>query len=170
METYRLDYVSPIGILEIVGTETAIRSILFVERDEVHFEADETTPDVLKTCYREIEEYFNGRRQSFTFPYEVQGTVFQQDVWQALVMIPYAETTSYRELAVTLGRDRAVRAVGSANGRNRLSIVFPCHRVIGSNGTLTGYAGGLWRKEWLLRHEQTTAYWSLAKKHLPLYI
>lgn len=170
METYRLDYVSPIGILEIVGTEMAIRSILFVERTDVCYEAGETTPDVLNTCYREIEEYFNGRRQSFTFPYEVMGTVFQQDVWQALVMIPYAETTSYRELAVTLGRDRAVRAVGSANGRNRLSIVIPCHRVIGSNGTLTGYAGGLWRKEWLLRHEQTNAYPSLAKKHLPLHI
>ncbi|KAB2860920.1 MAG: methylated-DNA--[protein]-cysteine S-methyltransferase [Exiguobacterium chiriqhucha] len=170
METYRLDYVSPIGILEIVGTEMAIRSILFVERTDVCFEADETTPDVLNTCYREIEEYFNGRRQSFTFPYEVMGTVFQQDVWQALVMIPYGETTSYRELAMTLGRDRAVRAVGSANGRNRLSIVLPCHRVIGSNGTLTGYAGGLWRKEWLLRHEQTNTYSNLSKKHLPLHI
>lgn len=170
MEMYRLDYVSPIGILELVGTETAIHSILFVEREDVRFEVNEMTPDVLNTCYREIDEYFNGRRQSFTFPYEVEGTVFQQDVWQALVMIPYAETTSYRELAVKLGRDRAVRAVGSANGRNRLSIVIPCHRVIGSNGMLTGYAGGLWRKEWLLRHEKTNAYSSLAKKHLPLHI
>lgn len=170
MEMYRLDYVSPIGVLEIVGTGTAIRSILFVERDEICYEADEMTPDVLNTCYLEIDEYFNGRRHAFTFPYEVEGTVFQQDVWQALVMIPYAKTTSYRELAMTLGRDRAVRAVGSANGRNRLSIVIPCHRVIGSNGTLTGYAGGLWRKEWLLRHEQTIAYVSLAKKHLPLHI
>lgn len=170
METYRLDYVSPIGILEIVGTETAIRSILFVERDDVRFETDEMTPDVLKTCHREIEEYFNGRRQTFTFLYEVEGTPFQQDVWRQLATIPYAETTSYRELAMKLGRDRAVRAVGSANGRNRLSIVIPCHRVIGSNGTLTGYAGGLWRKEWLLRHEQKVAYPSLAKKHLPLHI
>lgn len=170
METYRLDYVSPIGMIEIVSTETAIQSILFIERENVQFETDDATPYVLNTCYREIEEYFNGRRQSFTFPYEVQGTVFQQDVWQALAKIPYAETTSYRELAVTLGRDRAVRAVGSANGRNRLSIVIPCHRVIGSNGTLTGYAGGLWRKEWLLRHEQTHTYSSLAKKHLPLHI
>lgn len=164
METYRLDYVSPIGILEIVGTETAIQSILFVEREDVQFETDEGTPEVLNTCYREIDEYFQGRRRSFTFSYEVEGTVFQQGVWQALVMIPYAETTSYRALAVTLGRERAVRAVGSANGRNRLSIVIPCHRVIGSNGTLTGYAGGLWRKEWLLRHEQTNAYADLAKK------
>lgn len=170
MEMYRLDYVSPIGILEIVGTEMAIRSILFVERDDVCFEADKTTPDVLTMCYREIDEYFNGRRQTFTFPYEVEGTPFQQDVWQTLATIPYAVTASYRELAVKLGRDRAVRAVGSANGRNRLSIVIPCHRVIGSNGTLTGYAGGLWRKEWLLRHEQANAYSGLAKKHLPLHI
>lgn len=168
METYKLDYVSPIGILELVGTATAIRSMMFVDRADVRCDGEGTTPDVLKWCQRELAEYFNGTRQTFTFPYEVEGTMFQQDVWQALATIPYAETISYRELAVKLGRDRAVRAVGSANGRNRLSIVIPCHRVIGSNGTLTGYAGGLWRKDWLLRHEQASGP-SLAKKHLPFH-
>ncbi|MCT4784510.1 MULTISPECIES: methylated-DNA--[protein]-cysteine S-methyltransferase [Exiguobacterium] len=154
MEIYKLDYVSPIGMMELVATQTAVQSILFVEREEVLFEANDHTPDVLTWCYREIDDYFKGKRRAFTFPVTVEGTMFQRDVWHTLTTIPYAETTSYRELAVKLGRDRAVRAVGSANGRNRLSIVVPCHRVIGSNGTLTGYAGGLWRKEWLLRHEQ----------------
>ena len=154
MEIYKLDYVSPIGMMELVATQTAVQSILFVEREEVLFEANDHTPDVLTWCYREIDDYFKGKRRAFTFPVTVEGTMFQRDVWHTLTTIPYAETTSYRELAVKLGRDRAVRAVGSANGRNRLSIVVPCHRVIGSNGTLTGYAGGLWRKEWLLRHER----------------
>jgi len=154
MEIYKLDYVSPIGMMELVATQTAVQSILFVEREKVLFEANDHTPDVLTWCYREIDDYFKRKRRAFTFPVTVEGTMFQRDVWHTLTTIPYAETTSYRELAVKLGRDRAVRAVGSANGRNRLSIVVPCHRVIGSNGTLTGYAGGLWRKEWLLRHEQ----------------
>lgn len=154
MEIYKLDYVSPIGMMELVATQTAVQSILFVEREKVLFEANDHTPDVLTWCYREIDDYFKRKRRAFTFPVTVEGTMFQRDVWHTLTTIPYAETTSYRELAVKLGRDRAVRAVGSANGRNRLTIVVPCHRVIGSNGTLTGYAGGLWRKEWLLRHEQ----------------
>lgn len=154
MEMYKLDYMSPIGMMELVATQATVESILFVERDEVLFEVNAHTPDVLKWCYREIDDYFKKNRRTFTFPVTMAGTTFQRDVWQALTIIPYAETMSYRELARHIGRERAMRAVGSANGRNRLTIVVPCHRVIGSNGTLTGYAGGLWRKEWLLHHEQ----------------
>ena len=112
------------------------------------------TPLVLAECYNQLDEYFKGKRHEFTFPYQLEGTSFQKMVWNALNEIPYSKTWSYKEIALSIGNEKAVRAVGSANGKNKLSIVIPCHRVIGSNGTLTGYAGGLWRKEWLLHHER----------------
>jgi methylated-DNA-[protein]-cysteine S-methyltransferase len=110
---------------------------------------------VLIECERQLDEYFKGKRRTFTFPYQLDGTIFQKKVWEGLTEISYAKTSTYKEIAVSIGNEKAVRGVGSANGRNRLSIVVPCHRVIGSNGKLTGYAGGLWRKEWLLRHERS---------------
>ncbi|MEH7076445.1 methylated-DNA--[protein]-cysteine S-methyltransferase [Neobacillus drentensis] len=149
----KLDYQSPIGVLEIVGTDEAICSILFSEQEKAqHFRNNETS-EVLVECYSQLDEYFKGTRQHFTFPYIFEGTPFQKSVWNALTNIPYAETGSYKDIAVSIGNEKAIRAVGSANGRNKLTIVIPCHRIIGSNGKLTGYAGGLWRKEWLLKHE-----------------
>ncbi len=151
---YKLDYESPIGVIEIIGTDKAILSILFSEENHKETVLQAETPSVLTECYNQLDEYFKGRRKEFTFPYYFEGTDFQKTVWNALTKIPYAKTGSYKDIAVSIGNEKAIRAVGSANGKNKLSIVIPCHRIIGSNGKLTGYAGGLWRKEWLLQHEK----------------
>jgi methylated-DNA-[protein]-cysteine S-methyltransferase len=152
---HKLDYESPIGVIEIISTNKAIRSILFSEKDKKENYLQAETPSVLAECYTQLDEYFKGNRHDFSFPYQFQGTDFQKTVWAALTEIPYAETGSYKDIAVSIGNEKAIRAVGSANGKNKLSIVIPCHRVIGSSGKLTGYAGGLWRKEWLLQHEKS---------------
>eukprot|EP00130_Batrachochytrium_dendrobatidis_P008268 XP_006683143.1 hypothetical protein BATDEDRAFT_14982 [Batrachochytrium dendrobatidis JAM81] len=151
----KLDYKSPIGIIEIIGTNEAISSILFSEKDKPENFLHADTPPVLRECYNQLDEYFKGNLHDFSFPYQVEGTDFQKKVWKALKGISYAKTGSYKDIAVSIGNEKAIRAVGSANGKNKLSIVIPCHRIIGSNGKLTGYAGGLWRKEWLLEHEKT---------------
>lgn len=150
---YKMDYLSPIGVIEIVSVDKAVQSIMFSERDTV-IQHQQEIPDVLLDCYEQLDQYFKGERKEFTFPYEFSGTPFQQTVWTSLITIPYAETASYKNIASSLQKEKAIRAVGNANGKNRLSIVIPCHRIIGSNGKLTGYAGGLWRKEWLLNHER----------------
>lgn len=152
---YKVDYESPIGVIEIAGTHEAIYSILFSEKTEGVNVFHAETPPVLVECYNQLDEYFKGYRHEFTFPYQLEGTSFQKTVWNALNKIPYSKTWTYKEIALSIENEKAVRAVGSANGKNKLSIVIPCHRVIGSNGTLTGYAGGLWRKEWLLQHEKS---------------
>ncbi|MGN7395156.1 methylated-DNA--[protein]-cysteine S-methyltransferase [Peribacillus frigoritolerans] len=153
-ELYKLDYESPIGVIEISGTNDAISSIMFAERDIKINIMQEHRPQVLAESFSQLDEYFKGERREFTFPYTLEGTIFQKNVWNALTGILYANTGSYKDIAVSIGNEKAIRAVGSANGRNKLSIVIPCHRIIGSNGKLTGYAGGLWRKEWLLQHER----------------
>ncbi|WP_175989881.1 methylated-DNA--[protein]-cysteine S-methyltransferase [Bacillus sp. Marseille-Q1617] len=150
---YNKLYRSPIGLIDIQGTDERITSILFIEEQEADDCGDEC-PLVLEECEKQLDEYFKGKRRTFTFPYQLDGTLFQKKVWEALTGVSYAKTSTYKDIAVTIGNEKAVRGVGSANGRNRLSIVVPCHRIIGSNGKLTGYAGGLWRKEWLLRHER----------------
>lgn len=155
MKTYKMYYKSPIGLIEIIGTNEAIYSILFSEEDITEKFLLEETPSVVKACYTQLDEYFKGYRRNFSFPYALEGTGFQRTVWEALKEIPYAEKRSYKDIAISIGNEKATRAVGNANGKNRLSIVLPCHRVIGSNGKLTGYAGGQWRKEWLLQHEHT---------------
>ncbi|WLR55173.1 methylated-DNA--[protein]-cysteine S-methyltransferase [Mesobacillus subterraneus] len=152
---YKLDYESPIGVIEIISTDEAISSILFSEKERMENYLQPGTPSVLAECYTQLDEYFKGNRRDFSFPYQFHGTYFQKTVWEALKEIPYAETGSYKDIAISIGNEKATRAVGSANGKNKLSIVLPCHRVIGSNGKLTGYAGSLWRKEWLLQHEKS---------------
>lgn len=152
---HKLDYESPIGVIEILGTDEAICSIMFTEHDTPQNFKKDNTNKILEDCYCQLDEYFKGVRHEFSFPYIFEGTIFQKTVWNALTGIPYAETGSYKDIAVSIGNEKAIRAVGSANGKNKLSIVIPCHRIIGSNGTLTGYAGGLWRKEWLLNHEKS---------------
>ncbi|MFD1032613.1 methylated-DNA--[protein]-cysteine S-methyltransferase [Metaplanococcus flavidus] len=153
-EVHQVDLQSPIGVVEITGTEEGILSIFFKERDEIVHHPQQDTPQVLKDCLQELAEYFRGERMEFTVPYISTGTEFQGKVWSALTTIGYAETASYRDIAVKVGSDKAVRAVGNANSKNKLSIIVPCHRIIGSTGKLTGYAGTLSRKEWLLKHEQ----------------
>jgi methylated-DNA-[protein]-cysteine S-methyltransferase len=152
---HKLDCESPIGVIEIIGSDEAVCSIMFSEQDRLVNLKQDDTPKVLEECFDQLDEYFKGERHEFTFPYVFEGTEFQKTVWNALTKILYAETGSYKDIADSIGKEKAVRAVGSANGKNKLSIVIPCHRIIGSNGKLTGYAGGLWRKEWLLQHEKT---------------
>ncbi len=142
---------SPIGSLEVVGTEAGILSIEFSERSAVP--AGSPAP-CLKECLRQLEEYFEGRRRTFSLRLDLRGTPFQKRVWNELLKVPFGRTVAYRDIAAALGNPRATRAVGGANHRNPVSIVVPCHRVIGADGSLTGYGGGLRRKEWLLAHEK----------------
>lgn len=106
-------------------------------------------------CFGQLDQYFKGEHHEFTFPYVFEDTDFQKTMWNALTKKSYAETGSYKDIVVSIGNEKAVRAVETANGENKLRIVIPCHRIIGSNGKLTGYAGGVWRKEWLFQHERT---------------
>ncbi|MGG0717486.1 methylated-DNA--[protein]-cysteine S-methyltransferase [Robertmurraya massiliosenegalensis] len=152
---YQLDYLSPLGVVEIVGNEEGIYSIKFSEKDKAEQLLEDEPPNVLVDCRNQLDQYFNGRRKEFTIPYTLEGTNFQKTVWNALTKTPYGQTVSYKDIAALIGNENAVRAVGNANGKNKLSIVIPCHRIVGSSGKLTGYAGGLWRKEWLLKHEST---------------
>lgn len=149
-----LDYASPLGIIEIKGNEEGIFSVLFVERQQVEFYQQADTFAILVNCFTQLDEYFKGERLEFSVPFIIEGTAFQQSVWQALTTVPYGKTASYKEIAILVGNEKAVRAVGTTNSKNLISIIVPCHRIIGANGKLTGYAGGLWRKEWLLEHEQ----------------
>jgi methylated-DNA-[protein]-cysteine S-methyltransferase len=144
-------YESPIGPLEVAGTEEGILSIEFSERSAVP--AGRPAP-CLKECFRQLEEYFAGRRRAFTLRLDLRGTPFQKRVWSELLKVPFGRTVAYRDIAAALGNPRSTRAVGGANHRNPVSIVVPCHRVIGADGGLTGYGGGLRRKEWLLAHEK----------------
>lgn len=156
-------YNSPVGALLIEANETAITKVSFVntaERvvaDENSIPYRETDVPLLRTCMQQLDEYFNGDRFLFDLPLAQAGTAFQQSVWDQLQKIDYGKTLSYLSLSKKLGNAKAIRAVGTANGRNQVAIIVPCHRVIGNNGSLVGYAGDLWRKKWLLNHEAVHA-------------
>ena len=141
---------SPLGVLRISVDENAVTSILFSEEAPSSLPADYP---LLQETINQLNAYFAGKLNTFDLPLKAEGTEFQQKVWRALQDIPYGKTVSYLDIATAIGNPKAVRAVGLANGKNPITIVVPCHRVIGSNGKLVGYGGGLWRKEWLLRHE-----------------
>lgn len=141
---------TPLGFTEIQGDENGISKIHVMNED---VEISTKIPKELKEAVLQLQDYFAGKRTTFTFPLNPSGTDFQKKVWQELLHIPFGKTCSYLELSKKLGDAKAIRAVASANGKNPLWIVVPCHRVIGTNGSLTGYAGGLWRKKWLLEHE-----------------
>ena len=148
-ERYFGYYQSPIGLVEVGGASDAITSLNFVE-----VRRKKLSPNpIVEKALQQVSEYFLGTRREFDLRIAIQGTDFQQSVWQQLLTVPYGHTASYQNIANAVDKPRAVRAVGAANGRNPISIVVPCHRVIGSDGSLTGYGGGLWRKEWLLKHE-----------------
>lgn len=149
---------SPVGQLKLVAHETALVAVLWENENpnRVRLAAlveDLQHPILLKTA-QQLNEYFAGKRQQFDLPLDFEGTAFQQQVWQALLTIPFGETRSYKQIAEQIGNVKAVRAVGAANGKNPISIIAPCHRVIGSGGKLVGFAGGLDNKEILLKLEQ----------------
>jgi methylated-DNA-[protein]-cysteine S-methyltransferase len=151
---------SPVGELTLVASDVGLRAVVWpTDVDRIRFESEpiDGAHPVLDVAVEQLDEYFAGRRTEFDIPLDPVGTDFQLDVWRALAEIPYGETRSYGEQADGIGRPTAVRAVGAANGRNPLSIVLPCHRVVGADGKLTGFAAGLDTKSWLLEHEQSVA-------------
>lgn len=154
-------YQSPVGILKIGIKDGFVNEIIFLENEEeaTYDEAfiSKEDKDTFAKCKIQFDEYFAGKRKFFDLPIKQSGTAFQQRVWNELIKIPFGKTLSYLQLSQKIGNVKSIRAVGTANGRNNLSIVVPCHRVIGSDGSLTGYAGGLWRKQWLLEHENKYA-------------
>ncbi|MGV6828747.1 MAG: methylated-DNA--[protein]-cysteine S-methyltransferase [Flavobacteriales bacterium] len=141
---------TPLGALKITGNQKGISSVVFIDKPVI-FSKD--IPKELKKAVQQLHEYFNGERTIFTLTLNPVGTAFQKKVWNELIKIPFNETVSYKEIALRLGDLKVIRAAASANGKNPISIIIPCHRVIGSDGSLTGYAGGLNRKKWLLEHE-----------------
>ncbi|WP_159255311.1 methylated-DNA--[protein]-cysteine S-methyltransferase [Tenacibaculum maritimum] len=147
-------YKTPIGFAKITGNKNGIQTVSVLDAIPNTFK---TTPKEiayeLQECVTQLDEYFKGKRIQFNLKLNPQGTSFQQRVWKELLNIPYNKTKSYLEQAKSLGDIKAIRAVASANGKNPIWIIIPCHRVIGSDGSLTGYAGGIWRKKWLLAHE-----------------
>lgn len=147
---------TPIGVVTVAATETAVVSVEFEGRGDTP-PGNDTPTGVLADAVRQLEEYFAGLRTEFDLPIEVDGTDFQRAAWSALKQVPHGETISYGEQARRMGRPTAVRAVGAANGRNPVPVIVPCHRVIGANGSLTGFAGGIEIKTWLLGHEKRVA-------------
>ncbi len=148
---------TPLGIAKIVGDENGISIISILSEGELTIEI----PENLKESVSQIQDYFDGKLTNFNLKINAKGTDFQQKVWRELSNIPFGKTISYLDLAKKLGDPKVIRAAASANGKNPLWIVVPCHRVIGTDGSLTGYAGGLWRKKWLLEHENPTNQQSL---------
>lgn len=141
---------SPLGFTKITGDEEGISALSILNSEET---ITDIIPVELEDCVHQLNEYFEGKRTQFDLQLNPEGTDFQKKVWNLLQTIPYGKTMSYLQLSQQLGDVKAIRAVANANGRNPIWIVIPCHRVIGSNGSLTGYAGGLQRKQWLLEHE-----------------
>ena len=151
-EIFEIGYLSPLGPLRILGLASAVLEVKFC-KNEIPSN-DDSVPKILLAYRSQLDEYFRGKRKVFDLKLEPRGTAFQKRVWRQLLRIPYDETRSYKDIARDVGNNQAVRAVGMANARNPISIIIPCHRVIGIKGDLIGYGGGLWRKQWLLDHER----------------
>ena len=153
-----MEMTSPVGLLKLVANETALVAVLWENENPKRVRLAElvkqTDHPILLETQKQLTEYFAGKRQQFDLPLDFEGTEFQQKVWQALLTIPFGETRSYRDIAEQIGNVKAVRAVGAANGKNPISIIAPCHRVVGANGKLVGFAGGLDNKDILLRLEK----------------
>jgi methylated-DNA-[protein]-cysteine S-methyltransferase len=155
---YATTLASPVGELTILASDEGVRAVLWPDDDPRRVVLDDEITDdpehpIVARAARQLIEYFSGDRKSFDVPLDLRGTDFQRACWRALSDIPYGATISYAEQAAAVGRPRAVRAVGAANGRNPVSIILPCHRVVSSSGAPTGFAGGLPAKAWLLEHE-----------------
>ena len=151
MQTYKACYRSEIGPIEIVGNQKGILNITFVEKT---FRSNRNPPACMAECLRQLDEYFKKKRRKFSVPLLLDGTAFQKTVWRQLQKIPFGQTASYGGVARAIGRPQAFRAVGNANNKNRIPLIIPCHRVIGSDGKMVGFGSGIWRKEWLLDHEK----------------
>ena len=146
---------SPIGKIKIEGDELGIVSIAFLDSEDM--DISEHVPSEFEEVISQLQQYFNGERKNFSIKMALKGTDFQKRVWNELIKIPFGSTLSYQQIANQLGDPKVIRAAASANGKNPISIIIPCHRVIGSDGSLTGYAGGLQRKKWLLEHENPSS-------------
>ena len=161
MQLHFIDMPSPVGRLKLVANSQALVAVMWENEQPKCLDSKQLLPcadhPILLATQKQLSEYFAGQRQHFDLPLTFEGTDFQQKVWQALLSIPFAETRSYRDIAAQIGNVKAVRAVGAANGKNPLSIIAPCHRVIGANGQLVGFAGGLNNKHILLQLEQQVA-------------
>lgn len=149
---HTVHYASPLGIIQLQEEDGQLIVASFIN-DSPITRTEITSSAVLKKAVQQLDEYFAGTRKEFELPLHPSGTAFQQTVWNELVKIPFAETITYLHLAKRLGNVKSIRAAASANGKNPLAIIIPCHRVVGADGKLTGYAGGLHRKQWLLEHE-----------------
>lgn len=147
---YIAHYLSPLGNVQITADDEYITSVLVEPRPPLEPTGDNV---LLNLAIKQLDEYFVGHRTEFNLPLQQSGTPFQQEVWRELLTIGYGKTVSYAQLSKQMKNPLAIRAIASTNGKNKLWIIVPCHRVIGSDGSLTGYAGGLWRKQWLLEHE-----------------
>ena len=157
-ETQTTYYKTPIGTAKIIGNKNGIQAVYVLDED---IETSSEVPECLQDCVKQLEDYFKGKRNSFDLKLNPKGTVFQKKVWDELLNIPFNTTRTYLEQSKALGDVKAIRAVASANGKNPIWIIIPCHRVIGSDGSFTGYAGGIWRKKWLLAHENPVKQQSL---------
>ncbi|PHQ30816.1 methylated-DNA--[protein]-cysteine S-methyltransferase [Leeuwenhoekiella nanhaiensis] len=149
---------SPLGSIQIEGDEEGLQRVAFLDEK---LPQSENIPEALTNTVLQLEEYFAGTRTAFNLKLNPQGTDFQKRVWQQLAEIPFGKTTSYLQMAKDLGDPKVIRAAASANGKNPIAIIIPCHRVIGSDQSMTGYAGGIWRKKWLLEHESPVTQQSL---------
>jgi methylated-DNA-[protein]-cysteine S-methyltransferase len=156
MSNFYTYYKSPIGLLKIAGSENFIDEVSFADKEEDRQQAENPSP-LLHQCVEQMIEYFNGRRRLFEIPVHQRGTQFQEKVWGELLNINYGRTITYMDLAKRLGDPKVIRAAASTNGKNNICLIVPCHRVVGSNTSLVGYSGGLWRKKWLLQHENKIA-------------
>ena len=156
MNLYTAYYASPLGVLKLQCSDKYLKTVSFM--DKVELPTGGENHKLLQTCMRQLDEYFDGKRRSFHLPLNQDGSAFQEKVWALLDKIPFGKTISYQELARQYGDLKAIRAVAAANGKNNLAIIIPCHRVIGSNQSLVGYAGGIGRKRWLLEHEAKHYY------------
>ncbi len=159
-------YISPLGKVLLVASDEYLLYLDFLEDNcDLDYEIEEVSilfsapldlysNGIIQRTIIELDEYFNGKLKTFTIPIKTFGTTFQKQAWEELCKIPYGETISYKEQATRLNNPKAMRAVGGANGKNKIAVVIPCHRVIGANKDLTGFASGIWRKKWLLEHEE----------------
>ncbi len=150
---YTAYYASPIGNIRITCNDACVTEVHFLNKDEATAQASNEVPPLLQDCLDQLIAYFQGTLKSFNVPVSQQGTVFQERVWNELLNIPFGKTISYLTLAKRLGDPKAIRAAAATNGKNNIAIIVPCHRVIGTHNDLVGYAGGLWRKKWLLDME-----------------
>ena len=157
-ELYYTYYESPVGLLKIGATENHIAELSFVDTKQQIAHGEPGVCDLIHACTEQLIEFFKGKRKVFDLPIHQEGTEFQQRVWSKLIDIPFGKTISYMDLAKKLGDPKVIRAAATTNGKNKIAIIVPCHRVIGTDKSLVGFSGGLWRKKWLLQHEFKLEY------------